>query len=54
MSQYHAPQRKVVTTQQGTVFTWQVDATCGGNGTTLCFDTFARPTKVTKGSAPSP
>ncbi|MGN7830404.1 hypothetical protein ACTJI2_02175 [Pseudoxanthomonas sp. 22568] len=54
MSQYHAPQRKVVTTQQGTVFTWQVDATCGGNGTTLCFDTFARPIKVTRSSAPSP
>lgn len=40
--------------QDGRKFTWQVVATCGSNGTTLCFDQFARPTKVTKSSAPSP
>lgn len=40
--------------QDGRKFTWQVVATCGSNGTTLCFDQFARPTKVTKSSAPLP
>lgn len=43
-----------VHTRQHRTFTWQVPATCGGNGATLCFDRFARPTKVTKSSAPSP
>ena len=47
------PAKKNETVQQGMRFTWQVDANCGG-GSTLCFDQFARPTKVTKSSAPSP
>lgn len=44
--------RKLI--RDGVVFTWQVDATCGSSGTVPCFDTFARPTKVTKSSAPTP
>lgn len=50
----HTPQMSKTLFQQGTAFTWQVQATCGSNGATLCFDTFARPTKVTKSSAPAP
>lgn len=41
-------------TQDGANFIWQVDATCGSNGTALCFDQSARPTKITKSSAPLP
>ena len=46
------------TVQQGRTFSWQVASTCGtsgvGNttGTTLCMDSFARPTKVVKASSP--
>lgn len=54
MSQYLNPEKKRVTTQQGRTFTWQVDETCGSNGTTLCFDQFARPTKVVKSSSTAP
>lgn len=39
------------TTQQGRNFTWRVDNTCGTNGTTYCFDSLARPTKVVRSSA---
>ncbi|WP_334180583.1 RHS repeat domain-containing protein [Pseudoxanthomonas sp.] len=35
---------------QGIGFNWQVDL-CG---TTLCFDAFARPVRIVRGSAPSP
>lgn len=38
--------------QQGRTFTWQVPSTCNPGGTSACFDTFARPTKVTKTSSP--
>lgn len=41
-------------TQQSRNFVWRVDATCGSNGTTYCFDSLARPTKVVKSSAPAP
>lgn len=44
------PQRQVTTTQQGRTFTWQVATGCSGGP--YCFDTFARPTKVTKTSSP--
>lgn len=44
------PQRKVVTTQQGRTFTWEVASGC--SGMPYCFDTFARPTKVVKSSTP--
>lgn len=44
------PQRKVVTTQQGRTFTWQVATGCVGMP--YCFDAYARPTKVVKGSTP--
>lgn len=52
--QRHAPVKQTVVTQQSRTFTWQVAATCGSNGTTLCFDQFARPTKVVKSSAAAP
>lgn len=45
------PQREVTTTQQGRTFTWQVASSCGA-GSSLCFDVFARPTKVVKSSSP--
>lgn len=48
------PLWKRVDTRQNRKFAWEVSATCGSNGTTLCFDQFARPTKVTKSSSPSP
>ena len=48
MTGYTHPQRKVVTTQQGRIFTWEVAPGC--NGYAYCFDAFARPTKVIKWS----
>ncbi len=48
----HTPERMRVITQQGSTFTWRVDNTCAGS--TYCFDSRARPTKVIKSSAPSP
>ncbi|MFT3761569.1 MAG: hypothetical protein QM761_02950 [Pseudoxanthomonas sp.] len=44
------PQRKVVTTQQGRTFTWEVASDC--SGMPYCFDTYARPTKVIRSSSP--
>lgn len=41
-------------TQAGGVFTWQVPATCGTSSTDLCFDAFARPTKIIKSSVTTP
>lgn len=46
------PQQKVVTTQQDRDFTWEVASDC--LGMPYCFDTYARPTKVVKSSAPTP
>jgi hypothetical protein len=40
--------------QQGTQFIWEVDAVCGANSSTYCFDGLGRPVRVTKSSAPSP
>lgn len=51
-AQTYSPQWKKTVTQQGRTFTWEVAATCGSNGTSLCFDKYARPTKVVKGSTP--
>ena len=48
MTGYLHPQRKVVTTQQGRTFTWEVAAGCSGYA--YCFDAFARPTKLVKTS----
>ena len=45
-SSYKSPQRKVVTTQQGRIFTWEVATGCVGMP--YCFDAYARPTKVVK------
>lgn len=50
LSSEKAPQRRVVTTQQGRTFTWEVAADC--SGVPYCFDTFARPTKVVQTSSP--
>lgn len=47
-----APVRQTVTTQQGRTFLWQVPFTCGSGGTSPCFDTYARPTKIIKSSTP--
>lgn len=41
------PLKKKIVMQDGVIFTWEVDGSCGG-ATGLCFDQFARPTKVTK------
>lgn len=51
-AQTYSPQWKKTVTQQGRTFTWEVAATCGGNGTSLCFDAYARPTKVIKAGTP--
>ncbi len=50
LSSEKVPQRRVVTTQQGRTFTWEVAADC--SGVPYCFDTFARPTKVVQTSSP--
>ncbi|WP_297178370.1 hypothetical protein [Thermomonas sp.] len=44
------PQRKVVTTQQGRSFVWEVASDCAGMP--YCFDAFARPTRVIRSSTP--
>jgi hypothetical protein len=49
-SERWAPAKKHQTEQQGRLFTWEVDATCGTGSSSLCFDALARPTKVTKSS----
>lgn len=46
-----APIRQVTTTQQGRTFTWEVPSTCG-SGSSICFDVYARPTKVVTSSSP--
>lgn len=52
-SERWTPASRNQTEQQGRTFTWEVPATCG-NGTSPCFDKFARPTKVVKSSVPTP
>lgn len=52
MSTRHTPLRATTITQQQRVFTWQVANDC--TGIPFCFDTYARPTKVLKVSAPAP
>jgi len=44
--------RKTTTTQQGRTFIWEVPAGCAGGLTGYCLDSFGRPTKVVKSSAP--
>ncbi|WPU55953.1 hypothetical protein SQW19_16770 [Stenotrophomonas acidaminiphila] len=44
------PLKQSVISQQGQSFTWKVAADC--NGTSYCFDIFARPTKITSASTP--
>lgn len=52
-SDYNRPLKLRATSRQGRSFKWQVAATCG-SGASLCFDVLARPTKLTKSSAPLP
>lgn len=47
-----SPLSKKTVTQQGRTFIWEVAATCGGTGDQLCFDAYARPTRMVKGSTP--
>lgn len=54
MSERLMPVRERTQIRQDRVFSWEVPATCGSSGTALCFDQYARPTKVTRSSAPSP
>lgn len=51
-SERWTPASRRRTEQDGHTFTWQVLSTCGSDGTSACFDNFARPTKVEKRSAP--
>jgi hypothetical protein len=53
VASYIRPVISKTTTQQGRNFVWRVDAICGTNGSTLCFDTMARPTRVVKTSTPA-
>ncbi len=48
---YNTPLKQRTISQQGRTFTWQVPSDCG-SGSEQCFDARARPTKVTKSSAP--
>ena len=48
----YSPLRKKTVLQQGRAFVWEVPATCGSTGDQLCFDAYARPTKVAKGNTP--
>jgi len=52
LEQSIAPLKSSITTQDGTAFSWSVATGCGGYP--YCFDTFGRPTKVNKSSAPAP
>lgn len=51
MAEKLMPLKQKTTTQQARTFKWQVASTCGA-GSSLCFDAFARPTKVVKSSSP--
>lgn len=49
------PVVRQIVAQQGRVFRWEVDRTCAvGSTVAFCFDAYANPTRVTKGSAPAP
>jgi hypothetical protein len=39
---------------QSTMFKWAVNSDCSETGATHCFDSLARPTRVTKSSSPAP
>ena len=51
-AQTYSPLWRKTVVQQGRTFVWEVSATCGGTGDQLCFDEYARPTKMMKGSTP--
>lgn len=46
------PKVGATTNQDGVRFSWNVAATCNGNNT-YCLDSFARPTKISRSSAPN-
>ena len=46
--------RKDSVLQQGRTFVREVPSTCGAGGASLCFDSYFRPTRVVRYSAPSP
>lgn len=46
--------RKETTTLQGRTFSMEVSSTCGADGVSPCFDSYFRPTKIIRSSAPSP
>ena len=51
-AQTYSPLWRKTVVHQGRTFVWEVSATCGGTGDQLCFDAYARPTKMMKGSTP--
>lgn len=51
-AQTYSPQWKKTVTQQGRTFTWEVAASCGSTGTSLCFDQYAQPTRIVRSSTP--
>lgn len=51
---YRINSLQTVVVRQGKKFIWKVDATCGADGASLCFDSFDRPTKVIQSSVSSP
>ncbi len=55
LGQFLKPRRshQIARPQQATTFTWQVPTGCHTNSALLCFDTFARPTRVTKSGTSS-
>lgn len=46
--------RKKTTTLQGRIFSMEVPSACGTDGASPCFDSYFRPTKIIRSSAPSP
>ena len=46
--------RKETTTLQGRAFVMEVPSTCGTDGASPCFDSYFRPTKIARFSAPAP
>lgn len=54
VSERYRPQVLRQIRRQDRIFTWQVAKTCGSSGAAYCLDQFARPTRISKSSAPAP
>jgi hypothetical protein len=52
LEQSIVPLKATTITQHGRSFRWSVATGCGGYP--YCFDSFGRPTKINKASAPAP